>query len=587
MLYSRQAARVRWPAGRCLRLIRRIVMDLLAELKRRKVIRTAAIYVAASWLLLQVAELLLDMLEVPPWGLKLVFVLLIVGFPLALILSWMHQITPEGLRREVSPVERESAAGAEQRAGVPLSPVAPAAPAVAQPAAPTDDNSIAVLPFANMSDDPANLHFADGLSEELLNLLSRTPGLRVVARTSSFSFRDRAVDATTIARELNVSHLLEGSVRKASQRIRITAQLVRGSDGSHVWSRTFDRDLNDIFAVQDEIAAAVVEELEIKLLGGTAPRSWPTDPDAYAHYLSGRHFLDLASKEGYEQAIIELEAALAIDPRFAPAWATLGAVYWGAANNSLIDYDKGARLAREHTEKALALAPNLAEPLSLLGYFDVLESADGATGMRRMEQARQLEPHNPRILTRLANIALRNGRLDDALRHCRQALKADPLNALVLAVYGNTCYYAGRLEEAESLRRRVLALSPGWLSGHYNLGKVLLERKDIAAALEEMQREPSEFWRQTGLAIVFHALGKASDSDTALRNLAAMDWTGASYQLAQVHAYRGDIDTAFHWLEIAADKHDAGFMFARLDPLLANLRSDTRWKALLERHALA
>ncbi len=561
-------------------------MDFLAELKRRKVIRTAAIYVAASWLLLQVAELLLDMLEVPAWGLKLVFVLLVIGFPLALILSWMHQITPEGLRREVSADEREPAAVVTQPERDLPAQVVPAVPAVAQAAAAADNGSIAVLPFANMSDDPANLHFADGLSEELLNLLSRVPNLRVVARTSSFSFRDRAVDATTIARELNVTHLLEGSVRKAGQRIRITAQLVRGADGSHVWSRTFDRDLNDIFAVQDEIAAAVVEELEIKLLGAAAPRSWPTDPDAYAHYLSGRHFLDLASKEGYEQAIVELEAALAIDRQFAPAWATLGVVYWGEANNSLIEYDKGARLAREHSEKALSLNPNLAEPLSLLGYFDVLESADGAVGMRRMELARQLEPHNPRILTRLANIALRNGRLDEALQHCRQALKADPLNALVHAVYGNTCYYAGRLDEAESLRRRVLALSPRWLSGHYNLGKVLLERKDYAAALKEIQQEPSEFWRQTGLAMVYHALGQVADSEAALRKLAAMESSGSAYQVEQFHAYRGDIEEAFKWLDIAVDARDSGLMFVRVDPLLANLRSDTRWNGLLARFGL-
>jgi TolB-like protein/tetratricopeptide (TPR) repeat protein len=562
-------------------------MNLLAELKRRKVIRTAAIYVAASWLLLQVAELLLGMLEVPAWGLKLVFVLLVIGFPLALILSWMHQITPEGLRREVSPSDPEPAETGNERGSDPPSPVRPTIPAATQAAAPPDASSIAVLPFANMSDDPANLHFADGLSEELLNLLSRVPGLRVVARTSSFSFRDRAVDATTIARELGVSHLLEGSVRKARQRIRITAQLVRGADGSHVWSRTFDRDLNDIFAVQDEIAAAVVEELEIKLLGGAAPRSWPTDPDAYARYLSGRHFLDLASKEGYEQAIIELEAALAIDPNFAPAWATLGVLYWGEANNSLIEYDTGARLAREYSEKALALAPNLAEPLSLLGYFDVLEATDGEGGVRRMERAHRLEPHNPRILTRLANIALRSGRLDDALEHCHQALKSDPLNALVHAVYGNTCYYAGRLEEAESLRRRVLALSPGWLSGHYNLGKVLLERKDFVAAQQEMLREPSEFWRQTGLAMVCHALGRAADSDEALQRLLEMDSSGSAYQMAQVHAYRGETDAAFKWLETACEKHDSGVMFVRVDPLLARLRTDQRWNALLSRYGLA
>jgi adenylate cyclase len=224
--------------------------------------------------------------------------------------------------------------------------------------------------------------------------------------------------------------------------------------------------------------------------------------------------------------------------------------------------------------------------LSLLGYFDVLESADSDGGLRRMEQARQLEPHNPRILTRLANVALRSGRLDDALRHCRQALKADPLNALVHAVYGNTCYYAGRLEEAESLRRRVLALSPGWLSGHYNLGKVLLERKEFGAALEQMQRETSEFWRQTGLAMVYHTLGRAADSDEALRRLIAMESSGSAYQVAQVHAYRGETDAAFKWLEIAGDKHDSGFFFIRVDPLLASLRTDSRWDPLLARYGL-
>lgn len=571
-------------------------MRFLSELKRRKVIRTAAIYAASAWLLLQVAELLLEMLAVPAWGLKLVFVVLVIGFPLALVLSWMHQITPEGLRREVDASEREDAAVEARRqpdlprptdSAVLPAEVPAAASSAAHAAASAADNSIAVLPFANMSEDASNLHFADGLSEELLNLLSRMPGLRVVARTSSFSFRGRAVDAITIARELRVSHLLEGSVRKAGQRIRITAQLVRGTDGSHVWSRTYDRDLNDIFAVQDEIAAAVVEELEIRLLGGVAPRSRPTDPEAYTHYLRGRHFLDLASKDGYEQAVRELEAALAIDPKFAPAWATLGVLYWGEANNSLIEYAEGARRAREYSEKALALDPSLAEPLSLLGYFDVLEGVDVEGSMRRMERGLQLEPHNPRILTRLANVAVRIARLEDALRYCGLALRSDPLSPLVHAVHGNTSYYAGRLDEAESLRRRVLELSPGWLSGHYNLGKILLARNDFTAALDEMQREPSEFWRLTGLALVNHSLGRTADSDAALKQLVEMQSSGSAYQLAQIHAYRGEIDAGFEWLERAGVTNDSGMMFARVDPLLANLRADSRWDRLLARYRLA
>jgi len=408
----------------------------------------------------------------------------------------------------------------------------------------------------------------------------------VIARTSSFSFKGRAVGATVIARELGVAHLLEGSVRKAGNRIRITAQLIRGSDATHVWSQTFDRDLTDIFAVQDEIASAVVDELEVKLLGVAAPKSWRTDPEAYAHFLRGRQFLDLASTEGYARAITELEAALAIDPGFGPAWAMLGALYWGQANNSLIDYAEGARRARAHATKAHKLDPRLADPLSLLGYLDAIERVDVAGGLERMERAIRIEPNNPRILTRLANVLIGCGRLDESMGYCRQALRADPLSALAHAVCGNACYFAGQLEEAEALRRRVLELSPGWLSGHFYLGRVLLARGDLQGALAEMQLEQSDFWRLTGLAIVCHALRQPAESDAALKALSEFDLGGAAYQLAQIHGFRGDVDAAFEWLQRAAAAHDAGLVFARVDPLLTGLHGDPRWETFVASSAV-
>ena len=303
--------------------MRRFLMRFFTELRRRKVIQTAVLYAVSAWVLLQVAELLLEMLEVPPWGLKLVFVLLLIGFPLALLLSWLNQVTPEGIRRET--------AAPEPSRGLPpahaFAPHASDSPPAetASPETAADQRSIAVLPFANLSEDKTNEYFADGLSEELLNLLSRIKGLRVVARTSSFSFKGRPVGAAEIARELKVAYLLEGSVRRSGSRIRITAQLIRASDSSHVWSQSFDRDLSDIFAVQDEIAAAVAGELEIKLFGGPAPKARPTDPRAYSLYLQGRHFFSLSSATGFGQAIPALEGALAIDPGFAPAWGMLGA----------------------------------------------------------------------------------------------------------------------------------------------------------------------------------------------------------------------------------------------------------------------
>ena len=560
-------------------------MRFLAELRRRKVIQTAVLYVVASWALLQVAELLLDMMEVPKWGLKLVFVLLVIGFPLALMLSWMHQITPQGLRREVDTPSNRGDPAAETltldgtSAPRPRSGLVPASVTAT-------DHSIAVLPFTNMSEDKTNEYFADGLSEELLNLLSRIPALRVVARTSSFSFKGRSVSADAIARELNVAHLLEGSVRKAGSRIRITAQLIRATDSSHAWSQSFDRDLSDIFAVQDEIAAAVVGELEIKLLGGTAPKSRHTEPRAYAHYLQGRHFFELQSAKGYEQAIEAIDSAIAIDPGFGPAWAMLGSLYWGQANNSLIAYEEGARKARAASEKALALDPDQAEPLSLLGMLDLMENCDADGGMRRLGRALQLEPHNQRVLARAAHVATRRGRLDEAIQYGKQALNWDPLSPNVHAVLGVTYYYAGRLDEAEAMRRKLLALSPGWLSGYYNLGRILLARNNASAALAAMQQEESPFWRLTGLALAHHALGQHAESDEALAELNKLDPVGIAYQLAEVYAYRGEIALAFEWLDRAAETHDSGLSNASVDPLLKALHSDSRWGAFLSKHSL-
>lgn len=544
-------------------------MRLLQELKRRKVVRTAVIYVAAAWALLQAAELLLGMLEVPAWGLKLVFVLLVVGFPLALILSWMHQITPQGLKRELDLPQPK-----------PTSVPAPV------PAAATD-HSIAVLPFANMSDDKANLHFADGLSEELLNLLARTPGLRVVARTSSFSFKGRPVSAATIARELNVAHLLEGSVRKSGSRIRIIAKLVRASDSSQIWSQSFDRDLSDIFAVQDEIAAAVARELEIKLLGGTAPKSRPTDPQAYTHYLQGRHFYEFESASGFDQAIEALESAIAIDPGFGPAWSTLGAVYWGQANHGLVEYQEGIRRARAASEKALALDPDLAEPMSLLAMLDLIENRSVASAMQHIDRALQLEPHNQRVLARAARMAIWRGRPDDAIRYGQQALKSDPLSPNAHAGLSLTYYHAGRLDESEAMRRKVLALSPGWLTGYLYLGRILLARNEPRAALAAMQQETGLVYRYCGLALAHHALGDSAESDAALAELKKLGCNDSAYQVAQVYAYRGEIDAAFEWLEQAADNHDSGLIDLALDPLLRNLHADPRWDRFLANRRLS
>jgi TolB-like protein/Tfp pilus assembly protein PilF len=551
-------------------------MRFFAELKRRKVLQTAVLYVATSWLLLQVAELLLDMFEVPEWGLKLVFTLLVIGFPLALLLAWQLRITPQGVQREFEP---DSAADSAPRPAMPAQPLHPAHPVSA--------HSIAVLPFASLSEDKSDEFFAEGLSEEFLNLLSRIAGLSVVARTSSFSFKGRAASAATIASELNVAYLLDGSVRRSGNRLRITAQLIRASDSTHAWSRSFDRDLDDIFAVQDEIAGAVVDELEMRVLGVRAPKARAADPRAYALYLEGRHFFDLYSSAGYEQAVTALSAALAIDPEFAPAWSMLGTLYWGGANNSLIEYDEGARKAREASARAVAIDPDSAEALSLLSVLDVIENRDVAAGQRGIERALAIEPHNQRVLTRAGIVARRRGQLDEAIRYAEQALRSDPLSPNAHAALGFCYYLADRLAEAEAMRRRVLALSPGWLSGQYYLGRILLARDDLDRALGAMHAETSRVWQLTGYALVYHTLGRREESDAALHELERLEPSSMAYQFGEIHAHRGELDAAFEWLDRAVARRDSGLTDARSDPLLRSLHPDARWPALLARAGLA
>jgi serine/threonine-protein kinase len=261
----------------------------------------------------------------------------------------------------------------------------------------------------------------------------------------------------------------------------------------------------------------------------------------------------------------------------------LGALYWGQANNALIPYDEGARRAREASEKALSLDPEQAEPMSLLGMLDVLEHRDVAAGLARVNRALELEPHNQRVLSRAANVARLRWRTEEAIRYAEHALRADPLSPNAHAVLGLTYYYAGRLDDAETMRRKLLALSPGWLSGQYYLGRILLERGRTQEALATIRQEPSLMWRLTGLALVHHALDARAESDAALEELKKLDPVGIAYQIAEVHAYRGERDLAFEWLERAEATHDSGLSDAITNPVMRNLHADPRWAAFMAR----
>ena len=405
-------------------------------------LRVGAAYLAVAWLLIQVAQTVFPAFGLGATAVRLVIVVLVIGLLPVLVFAWAFEITPEGLKRE-SEVDRSQSI--TPQTGKKLDRVimgvlalalgyfavdkfvlAPQREQAATEAARAEgrteslvksygDKSIAVLPFVNMSSDKDQEYFSDGISEELLNLLAKIPKLRVISRSSAFSYKGKDVKLAQVAQELNVAHILEGSVRKAGNKVRITAQLIEARSDTHLWSNTWDRELDDIFAVQDEIAAAVVEQLKITLLG-EAPKAKEVNPEAYALFLQGRQLRRQGTPEGFEQAIALFQQALAIDPNYAAAWEQLAAVYVNQAGLRHAPLEEGVRLAREAAAKALAIDPDFAPAHARLGWIAMTFDGDLAAAARHYEHALALEPANTDIIGNAANLAANLNRLDTAHR---------------------------------------------------------------------------------------------------------------------------------------------------------------------------
>ena len=444
------------------------------------------------------------------------------------------------------------------------------------------EHAIAVLPFADLSQKQDQAYMSDGLAEELLNLLAKVPRLRVIARTSSFSFRDRAVDVATIAKALGVDHVLQGSVRRSGKRIRISAQLVRADDSSQVWSETYDRSADDVFAVQDEIAAAVVGQLQIKLLGAP-PHAQKTDPRAYALYLQARQAGRLGTAAGLARAVTLYRASLAIDPAYAPGWVGLSSSYANQANGGQRPIDEGFRLARQAVDKALAIDPDSARAHAQLGFIAMNHDGDLASAAQHLQRALVLAPDDFGSILNAARLAQTLGRLDMAIALDQYVATHDPVNARAHYNLGVDHFYDGRMADAIASWRSALAVSPGFIGAWYNIGTAQLTNGQPEAALESMRNEPEPVWRMIGLPMVYFALGKKAESDTALAALTAEHAQDSAYNIAYVHAMRGEPDRAFEWLERAVVNQDSGLSDIAFEPALASLHADPRWLPLLRK----
>ena len=513
----------------------------LAELKRRNVIRVAIAYVAVSWLVMQASSLMVQTLELPNAISKGVFVLLVIAFIPTLVFSWIYELTPEGLKRE-SEIERDesithltgrrldylvigvlaavvalllvdkfvlsprqaartagSAAAAAQPAGDSSAAADGGTGAAASDAAAIprieSDPSIAVLPLVNMSDDKANEYFSDGISEELLNLLAKVPKLRVIARTSSFAFKGEKVDITDVARKLHVAAVLEGSVRKSADKVRITVQLIRAVDGSHLWSETYDRTLDDIFKVQDEIAVAVVDQLQIKLLGA-APSAKPVDPRVYPLLLQAQALSDRGSPESRAESVTLARQVLDTAPDEARAWGLLARVYFNQVTWGELPAAEGVRLMKEAAEKAVALDPEDAGSHGTLARIAMDIDFDLPAAARHLKRALALEPGNLRAVN-TAGILLSNiGRMDEALPMFEYRAAHDPANQAAHFNLGATYVLAGRFDDALASIRTAMRLSPDSAQAHSIVGMALLLGKhDAAGALEAFKSERHEVSR--------------------------------------------------------------------------------------------
>jgi len=464
-------------------------------------------------------------------------------------------------------------------------PAAPQAPASAgSPAAP--ERSVAVLPFTDMSELHDQEYFSDGLAEELIDALAKVPQLRVPARTSSFSFKGKAVTVGEIARALGVSHVLEGSVRKSGNHMRITAQLIRGDDGFHLWSQTYDRDVRDVFAVQDDIARAVADELKLAFLSvGTAAAGRTTNIEAHNLFLQAQYRVARDTVPDLEQAVSLYREALKLDPNYAAAWAALGFCYTRRAANGLDTNGVAYREASAAAGRAIETDPRLAEGYLTLATAKMQYTLDWQGGTAALDKVATLDPNNALGEEIRGHLTVAGGRMSEALVHFRRAVDLDPLNLIHRKYLGRALHYARRTADAETLLRGAIAENAGFPGLHYELGRTLLLAGDTRAALGAFEGETDPSWKLFGLPLGYFANHRVSEAQAGLQRLLARP-EGAEFQVAETYGFLGDTDKAFEWLDRAVAQHDPGMIWLRRDALLSGLEADARYPALLQRIGL-
>lgn len=566
-------------------------------LRERKLIQWGLAYLAGAWLVLQVAQLLGDAYDWPPSLLQALLPLLAVGFFGALVLAWYHGERGE---QRVSGIELMMLVGILVLAGAALTWVrgssqvdAGKAVALPVPLAVVEQGSIAVLPFVDMSAGGDNEYFSDGLTEELLNALAQLPELRVAARTSAFAFKDQDVGIDSIARALNVAHVLEGSVRKADQQVRITAQLIDTESGYHVWSETYDGDLADIFALQDSISRAIVEALEVELGTGREGQSLveleTTSPEAHTLVLRADHAAQQSTRESMEQAEAYLQQALELDPAYARVHALLADVHWYQAFRQWLAPAEGFALAEREAERALALDPENETAHLVLALIASGRDWDWQEAEAHFARAIETNPGYARAYDWGALLLAVVGRMDEAIESGRRSVALDPASAGRTNNLGEIYRYAGQPDRALEQYSTSLILQP---DHPVVLGNVALthavagdEREALHWAERAVRVAPMDGFALSTLAYVYARVGRHADARRTLAEMADLPAV-SPYLLATVHTGLGDQNRALALLEQAVEERDTWVTFLGVDPVFDPHRDDPRTRSLLDRMGL-
>ena len=575
------------------------------ELKRRNVYKVAVAYAVVGWVIAQIATQIFPFLEIPNWIVRLVIILIAIGFPIALVIAWAFEITPQGIERTEVADTMPVAPGQKKHAWMYVAIVGAVLSIglfflgrygfrnATSSSSELPGKSIAVLPFDNLSRDPDNAYFAEGVQDEILTRLAKVADLKVISRTSTQRFKSAPSDLREIAKQLGVMHIVEGSVQKANDQVRVNVQLINAMTDAHLWADTYDRKLTDIFSVESEIAKTIADTLQAKLTGSEKQMmaAHPTtDTAAYELYHKGRSLWEKRSGDNIPKATAFFEQAIARDPNYALAYAGLAQAYILVPFYTGADRFDAYAKAKDAAIKALRLDSNLAEAHAALGKVLFFSEIDLAGAMREYKRAIELAPNDATAHHWFGNDTLAAlGQFEEAIAEGKHSVELDPLSIVINVDLGETFYYARRYDEAARQMRKALEIDPTSFYAHYNLGIVLQLMGDLPGAIAEYEKAKQLGDNPLVPALCASAKALAGDKNAALRMLSDFDELSrhrevVGYCRALLYLSLNNKDETLRWLEQGFKERDgSNICWIKVDPLLDPLHGDPRFEALVQK----